>query len=134
MSDSGSSEAFFWSEMTSSRLRNGSGVSGFLSSPRMIFSWTERLGRDMGMESRKRSSWGSGRGNVPVLEVSFWVAMTMNGSASVWVDPSMVTWDSFIASRSADWTRGEVLLISSASSRLVKTGPWMKSKSPLCWR
>ena len=46
--------------------------------------------------------------------------------------PSAETWPSSIASSSADWVFGGVRLISSASSRLVKTGPSRKSSSARC--
>jgi hypothetical protein len=49
------------------------------------------------------------------------------------VAPSTVTWRSCIASSSAAWVLGGVRLISSASSRLVNTGPGRNSKLPLRW-
>ena len=53
----------------------------------------------------------------------------MNGAGSGCGLPSTLTCRSSIASSSADWVFGGVRLISSASSRLVKTGPWRKVKS-----
>ena len=50
----------------------------------------------------------------------------MNGSGSGRGVPSTVTWRSSIASSSAAWVLGGVRLISSASIRLVKTGPSRK--------
>ena len=47
----------------------------------------------------------------------------MNGEGSGCGWPSTLTWRSSIASSRADWVFGGVRLISSASSRLVKTGP-----------
>ena len=44
-------------------------------------------------------------------------------------DPSTETWRSSIASSSAAWVLGGVRLISSASSRFVKTGPSRKANS-----
>ena len=43
----------------------------------------------------------------------------------------MVTWPSFIASSNADCVLGVVRLISSASRKLVKTGPCLNSNAPL---
>src|SRR5881397_2730665 len=49
--------------------------------------------------------------------------MTKKSSASLSVRPSTDTWPSAIASRSADWVRGEARLISSASKTFVKIAP-----------
>ena len=55
--------------------------------------------------------------------MGFWVAATRNGSGSGRGVPSTETCRSSIASSRAAWVLGGVRLISSASSRLVKTGP-----------
>ena len=60
--------------------------------------------------------------------------MTRNGAASGRVWPSIVTCRSAIASSSADCVLGGARLISSASSRLVKTGPGRNSNSALSAR
>ncbi len=78
---------------------------------------------------RKRSSWASGRGYVPSYSTGFWVAATRNGSGSGRGVPSTVTWRSSMASSRDDWVLGGVRLISSARSRLVKTGPGWKENS-----
>ena len=62
--------------------------------------------------------------------MGFCVAMTMNGSGSGRACPSMVTCRSSIASSSAACVFGGVRLISSASSRLVNTGPSRNRNSP----
>ena len=53
----------------------------------------------------------------------------MNGDGSGCGWPSTLTCRSSIASSSAAWVFGGVRLISSASSRLVKTGPGRKENS-----
>ena len=63
---------------------------------------------------------------MPSYSTGFWVAATMNGSGSGRGVPSTETWRSSIASSSAAWVFGGVRLISSASIRLVKTGPSRK--------
>ena len=55
--------------------------------------------------------------------MGFCVAATMNGEGNGFDSPSTDTWRSAMASSSAAWVFGGVRLISSASSRLVKTGP-----------
>jgi len=57
------------------------------------------------------------------------VAITRNGGASSCVTPSTVTRRSAIASSKADWVRGVVRLISSASTIWAKTGPRRNSNS-----
>src|SRR5215211_4409477 len=57
----------------------------------------------------------------------------MNGRGSGWVTPSIVTWSSCIDSSSAAWVFGEARLISSTSSRFVKTGPGRNSNSFDLW-
>ena len=47
--------------------------------------------------------------------------------------PSVETCCSLIASRSADWVRGEARLISSARSTFAKIGPSLKLKVPSRW-
>src|SRR5215211_5102431 len=88
----------------------------------------------------KRSSCASGSGYVPSYSIGFWVAMTMNGSGSACVTPSIVTWFSCIDSSSAACVFGEARLISSTSRRFVKTGPgrnsnsfdrWLKTLTPV---
>ncbi len=51
------------------------------------------------------------------------MASTKNGGSSVWRSRATVTCCSCIASSSADWVLGVARLISSASTRLAKTGP-----------
>src|SRR6478735_9117017 len=63
--------------------------------------------------------------------MGFWVAATMNGSGSGRGRPSTLTCRSSIASSSAAWVFGGVRLISSASSRLVNTGPSRNANSAL---
>ena len=87
----------------------------------------------MRSRSRKRSSCASGRGNVPFSSTGFWVASTRKGRGRGWVAPSTVTWRSSMASRKLDWVRGVARLISSASTRLAKIGPGLKSKSLVRW-
>src|SRR5215210_1346542 len=77
----------------------------------------------------KRSSCASGSGYVPSYSIGFWVAMTMNGSGSACVTPSIVTWFSCIDSSSAACVLGDAWLISSTSRRFVKTGPGRNSNS-----
>ena len=50
--------------------------------------------------------------------MGFCVANTRNGRTSRYVSPSTVTWDSCIASSSADWVFGDARLTSSTSRRL----------------
>ena len=69
---------------------------------------------------------------MPSYSTGFWVAATRNGAGTLRETPSTETWPSSIASSSADWVFGGVRLISSASSRLVKTGPSRKVSSPAC--
>ena len=80
----------------------------------------------------KRSSWASGNGNVPSYSIGFWVAITMNGRARRWVDPSMVTCTSCMHSSNADWVFGLARLISSTSTRFANTGPGRNSNSLAC--
>ena len=61
------------------------------------------------------------------------VARTMNGSGSLRVCPSTLTWPSPIASSSAAWVFGGVRLISSASSSWVNTGPGRNTMSADRW-
>jgi hypothetical protein len=79
--------------------------------------------------SRKRSSCASGSVYVPSNSIGFWVAITRKGSGRGRLAPSTVTCRSSIASSSADCVFGGVRLISSASSRLVNTGPSRKTRS-----
>src|SRR5215831_16869969 len=65
----------------------------------------------------KRSSCASGSGYVPSYSIGFWVAMTMNGRASSYVTPSIVTCCSCMHSSSAACVFGEARLISSTSRR-----------------
>ena len=62
--------------------------------------------------------------------MGFCVAMTKNGCGSLRRLPSTVTWLSLITSSSADCVRGDVRLISSASTTLAKTGPSRNSNEP----
>jgi hypothetical protein len=66
---------------------------------------------------------------VPSYSTGFWVAATMNGSGSARGLPSTDTCRSSITSSSADCVFGGVRLISSASSRLVNTGPSRNSNT-----
>jgi len=61
--------------------------------------------------------------------MGFWVPATKKIPSRAWSMPSMVTFRSSIAWRSADWVFGGVRLISSASRKLVKTGPFFRWKS-----
>ena len=81
----------------------------------------------------KRSSWASGSSYVPSYSIGLSVARTTKGSGSFLVSPSALTWPSPMASRRAAWVLGGVRFISSASSRLVKTGPGRKTISPERW-
>ena len=81
----------------------------------------------------KRSSCASGSGYVPSYSIGFCVATTRNGRSSWYVAPSIVTWHSCIASRSADCVFGEALLISSTRRTFVKTGPGRNSNSFVRW-
>src|SRR3990170_2624568 len=85
----------------------------------------------MRMRRRKRSSWDSGSGYVPSCSRGFWVASTMKGRGSGYVEWSSETCASFMASRRLDCVLGVVRLISSASTMLVKSGPGLKTKSLL---
>jgi hypothetical protein len=67
---------------------------------------------------------------VPSYSTGFCVAQTTNGSGSGRGVPSTVTCRSSIASSSEACVFGGVRLISSASRRLVKTGPGRKTNSP----
>ena len=67
---------------------------------------------------------------MPSYSIGFCVATTMNGSGSGRLTPSTLTWRSCIASSSAAWVFGGVRLISSASNRLVNTGPGRNASSP----
>ena len=55
----------------------------------------------------------------------------MNGSGSMWLAPSALTWRSSIASSSADCVFGEARLISSASTMLANSGPGWKTNDSL---
>jgi len=81
----------------------------------------------------KRSTCASGSGYVPSLSMGFWVASTRKGSGSGKVCLPIVTCCSCIASSSADCTLAGARLISSASTRLAKTGPCSTSNLPVCW-
>ncbi len=80
-----------------------------------------------------RSTCASGSGYVPSCSIGFCVASTRNGSGSGKVWPPIVTCFSCIASSSALCTLAGARLISSASSRLVKIGPFCTVKSPVRW-
>ena len=60
------------------------------------------------------------------------IAMTTNGDGTGCDSPAIVTWRSCITSSSALCTLAGARLISSASSRLVKTGPSAVLNSPEC--
>jgi hypothetical protein len=75
------------------------------------------------MRIRKRSSWLSGSGKVPIWSAGFWVAITKKGSGSGQVWPSALIWRSSIASSRALWALGVARLISSARSSWANTGP-----------
>ena len=66
---------------------------------------------------------------MPSSSIGFCVASTKNGDGSGRVSPNVVTRRSCIASSSAACVLGEARLISSASSRFVKTGPGWKTNS-----
>jgi len=55
------------------------------------------------------------------------VATSIKGRSSARVSFSTLTVSSAIASSKADWVRGVVRLISSASTMLAKIGPGLKS-------
>src|SRR5256886_11654365 len=80
-----------------------------------------------------RSICASGKGYVPRNSTGFWVAMVKKSSPSLSVRPSIDTWPSAIASRSADWVRGEARLISSANRMSVKIAPSWKWKARSRW-
>ena len=65
----------------------------------------------------------SGRLCVPALPYGFCVAITIKGSGTSLVIPSTDTFLSSMTSRRADCVLGDVLFISSASSRLQNTLP-----------
>ena len=67
------------------------------------------------------------------MSTGFCVAITMNGCATGWVDPSTVTVRSPITSRRADCVFGEARLISSATTTFAKTGPARNSKEFVRW-
>ena len=68
---------------------------------------------------------------MPAVPTGFCVAMTVNGSGTGCVTPSMVTCRSSITSSSADCVLLDVRLISSASSRLHITAPGLYWSAPL---
>ena len=68
---------------------------------------------------------------MPSCSTGFCVAMTMNGSGSMWLAPSALTWRSSIASSSADCVFGEARLISSARTMLANSGPRWKTNDSL---
>jgi hypothetical protein len=80
-----------------------------------------------------RSTCASGSAYVPSVSMGFWVARTRNGSGTLNVSRPIVTWCSCITSSSALCTLAGARLISSASSRLVKTGPSDVPNSPVFW-
>jgi hypothetical protein len=65
--------------------------------------------------------------------MGFWVAITKKGSGRAWVVSPTVTWRSCIASSSADCTLAGARLISSASTRLAKMGPFLDTNSLRAW-
>src|SRR6478735_5492764 len=79
----------------------------------------------------KRSTWASGKGYVPSVSIGFCVAITRNGSGTLWVSPAIVTCRSCITSSSALCTLAGARLISSARSRCVNTGPSEVENSPV---
>ena len=81
----------------------------------------------------KRSTCASGRAYVPSVSMGFCVASTRKGSGTLSGSWPIVTWRSCITSSSALWTLAGARLISSASSRLVKTGPSEVLNSPVFW-
>ena len=70
-----------------------------------------------------RSICASGSAYVPSVSIGFWVASTRNGLGTLNVSRPIVTCRSCMTSSSALWTLAGARLISSASRRLVKTGP-----------
>ena len=70
---------------------------------------------------------------VPSVSIGFCVAITTNGSGTLWLSPAIVTCRSCITSSSALCTLAGARLISSASSRLANTGPRLVPNSPLFW-
>ena len=70
---------------------------------------------------------------MPSDSMGFWVAMTRNGSGALKVSRPMVTWRSCMTSSSALCTLAGARLISSASTRLAKTGPSETWNSPSFW-
>ena len=68
---------------------------------------------------------------MPSVSIGFCVAITRNGSGTLWVSPAIVTWRSCITSSSALCTLAGARLISSASSRWVNTGPSEVVNSPV---
>src|ERR1035437_2262712 len=83
----------------------------------------------------KRSSWASGSEYVPSCSMGFCVASTKNGSGSLYVLPAAVRRCSCIASSSAACVFGGARLISSASTMLANTGPFVnwKVRLPVPW-
>jgi hypothetical protein len=65
--------------------------------------------------------------------MGFCVAMTMNGRASSYETPSIVTCCSCMHSRSAAWVFGDARLISSTRRRFANTGPGLNSNSFERW-
>src|SRR5436305_170504 len=63
----------------------------------------------------------------------FCVAITKNGAGSSCVTPSTLTWNSSMHSRRLDCVLGVARLISSASTICAKTGPGLKTNSPVFW-
>lgn len=61
---------------------------------------------------------------MPSCSTGFWVARTRNGLGRRKVSFPSVTCFSAMASRSADWTLAGARLISSASRKLAKMGPF----------
>src|SRR5882724_6157775 len=80
-----------------------------------------------------RSSCASGNGYVPSYSIGFCVAITMNGRASWFVTPSVVTCCSCMHSSRAACVFGDARLISSTSNRLANTGPGRNSNSFERW-
>ena len=79
----------------------------------------------------KRSTCASGSGYVPSCSIGFCVARTRNGEGRRYVSSPIVTWRSCIDSSRADCTLAGARFISSARSRLVKTGPFFGVNSPV---
>ena len=71
---------------------------------------------------------------MPSISMGFSVASTKKGAFSSWRSPAMVTLRSAMASSSADWVFGVARLISSATTRFAKTGPFWRSNSPVASR